>query len=302
MRKQSFIALAVAIFLGLIAVFLVNVYLGAADKQREVASAGTIKVAVANIPLEFGTPVSADKVRFVNWPSDSIPPGVFRSVEELTPMGKVHVALRPMEIGEPILKSKLSGEGGRATLSALLPPDMRAVSIRITDVAGVSGFVLPGDRVDVLLTRAVGEGSPVQVTDILLQNIRVIAIDQDANDKANEPKVAKTATVEVQPYDAQKLALSERVGTLSLALRSVGAAEGQYYSETVSTNDLRGGGGGAAFSMAGFAPADLPPPPQIRRRARVPRAPSLLRQPPLNVEIVRGVTEKKYEVGPYRGS
>ena len=243
MRRQSLIALGIAIFLGVIAVFLVNTYLTSADKQRQVADAGTVKVAVAKVPLAFGTPVTMEKVRFVNWPRDSVPPGVFTTLPELTPAGKTHVALRPMEVGEPILKSKLSGEGGRASLSALLPEDMRAVSIRVTPVAGVAGFVLPGDRVDVLLTRAGAEVA--QVTDILLQNVRVIAIDQSANDTADKPMVAKTATMEVTPYDAQKLALSSTVGALSLALRSVAADQEPGYTETVGVGDLRGGYGGS---------------------------------------------------------
>ena len=193
MRRQTIIILGIAALLGLVAVYLTNIYLLGAEKQQKAQATETLRVAVARVPLSFGTQVTADKVRFVNWPRDSLPAGAFNTIEQLTPTGNVHVALRPMEAGEPILKSKLSGEGGRATLSAILPADMRAVAIRISDVAGVAGFVLPGDRVDVIITRNVGEGSDnaQQVSDVLLQDVRVIAIDQDANDSSDKPTLAR---------------------------------------------------------------------------------------------------------------
>lgn len=306
MRKQSLIVLAVAIFLGLIAVYLVNVYLGSAEKQQRTAAVGLTKVAVAQVPLTFGTPVTAERIRFVDWPASSVPPGAFRSMEELTPMGKVHVALRPIDVGEPIMSSKLSGEGGRASLSALLPADMRAAAIRITDVAGVAGFVLPGDRVDVILTRPAGQGSSEQVAGFLLQNIRVIAIDQDANDTGDKPQLGKTATLEVTPYDAQKLALAQTVGQLSLALRAVEAKPGEAYSEAVGPGDLGGGYGGASFSRAAYTtggaqPAYYPPPIRRRPTRRAAMAPSMLRPATSSVEIVRGTIGTNYEVGRFVG-
>jgi pilus assembly protein CpaB len=305
MRRQSLIVLAIAVFLGLIAVYLVNTYLGAAEKRQQTAAVGLTKVAVALVPLAFGTPVTAERVRFVDWPADSVPVGAFRSIEELAPMGKAHVALRPIEVGEPIMKSKLSGEGGRASLSALLPPDMRAAAIRITDVAGVAGFVLPGDRVDVILTRPAGPASNEQVAGYLLQDIRVIAIDQDANDTGDKPQLGKTATLEVTPYDAQKLALAQTVGQLSLALRAVEAKAGENYSETVDAGDLVGGYGGASFSRAayetaGSAPSYYPTPIRPRRPRRI-APPPMLRPVTASVEIVRGTTGTSYQVGRYKG-
>ena len=304
MRRQSIIVLSIAIFLGLIAVYLVNAYLGSAEKRQQTAAAGLTKVAVAQVPLAFGTPVTAERIRFVNWPADSVPPGAFGSIEELAPMGKVHVALRPIDVGEPIMKSKLSGEGGRASLSALLPPDMRATAIRITDVAGVAGFVLPGDRVDVILTRPAGPGSADQVAGYLLQDIRVIAIDQDANDAGDKPQLGKTATLEVTPYDAQKLALAQTVGQLSLALRAVEAKAGENYSETVDAGDLAGGYGAsfnrAAYQTTADTPAYYPTPIRPRRPRRI-AAPPMLRPLTASVEIVRGTTGTSYQVGRYKG-
>jgi pilus assembly protein CpaB len=111
-----------------------------------------------------------------------------------------------------------STTGERATLSAVVDDGMRALSVRINDVLGVAGFVLPGDRVDILLTRK-------SFTDILLQNVKVLAIDQIADERVEKPSLAKTATLEVNTIDAQKLTLAQTVGSLSLALRAAGSVE-----------------------------------------------------------------------------
>lgn len=303
--KQSLIVLGVAIFLGLIAVYLANIYLGAAE-ERESTDNRVAKVAVARVPLEFGVPVTPEKVQLVDFPISSIPAGAFRSLDQLAPGGNAHVALRPIEVGEPILRSKLSGQGGRASLSALLPPDMRAAAIKISDVSGVAGFVLPGDRVDVFLTRAVGQGTDNrQLTDVLLQDVRVIAIDQDANDNANKPSIGKTATLEVSQVDAQKLMLAQEVGTVSLALRSVKAPQGQQLAERVSSSNLVGGSR-SFVRPASYAPTSYAVPirrvakarPQIAQQARAaaPAAPNTR-----SVQIVRGTAGSDYEVTGYRG-
>ena len=110
------------------------------------------------------------------------------------------------------------GPGEGSTLSAVVDDGMRAMSVRINDVLGVAGFVLPGDRVDIMLTRG-------NFTDILLQNVKILAIGQSTDERAEKPSLAKTATVEVNTVDAQKLTLAQTVGTLSLALRAAGSVE-----------------------------------------------------------------------------
>src|SRR3546814_6537331 len=114
------------------------------------------------------------------------------------------LVLRTLEVNEPVLENKISGFGGKASLAAILSPEMHAVTIRVNDVAGVAGFVLPGDRVDVLLTRdrTGGEGGNVAnnlITDVLLQNVKVLGIDQDANQEKDKPSDAKAVTLEVSP-------------------------------------------------------------------------------------------------------
>jgi len=232
-NRQTLIALGIAIVLGLLAVFLANSFLS--GKERQAYAGGTTKVAVAAAPLAYGTDITPDKIRFVDYPNTSLPPGAFTKATDLTDPAKKRVALMPIAINELILPNKISAPGQGASISALLPDGMRAATVRINDVSGVAGFIQPNDSVDVLITRNVDSQ---EVTDVLLQNIHVIAMGHQATDAGGKPISARTATLEVAPIDAQKLALGEAAGSLSLVLRKPGEAPDPVV-ETVSMNDLR---------------------------------------------------------------
>ncbi len=299
MRRQTLIALGIAVLLGLFAVYLANAFLTRTEQKAVVTPTGMTKVAVAAVPLDYGVEITPDKVRFADYPASSIPPGSFRTVSQLLPAGKRRVALRPMLVNEPILATKISGEGQGASIASLLPDGKRAAAVRINDVSGVAGFVQPNDSVDVLITRQVAGSDDVQLTDVLLQNIRVIATDQDAQGADGKPALAKTATLEVDPLDAQKLALAQQVGQLSLVLRKPGEEQNNPTIETVSLQDLRyslyGGPRGPRPASYGTAPARRPV--VVRRAAPVVRAPP--RPSTSNVQIVRGTEGNNYEVGDY---
>ena len=128
-----------------------------------------------------------------------------------------------IETNEPILNTKITGSGQRATLSALIADGKKASTLRVNDVDGVAGFVLPGDRVDVILSRQLDKGSAVN--DVVLKNAKVLAIDQLADERADKPSLAKAVTLEVDIAGAQKLSLAGQIGTLSLALRKAGDSE-----------------------------------------------------------------------------
>jgi len=184
-------------------------------------------IVIATQQLRYGTVLTKDHLREINWPEESIPKGAVQTIDDLLNQNGKIVALSFMEIGEPVLQWKVTGPGQRATLSAMLDEGRKAVSIRVNEVLGVGGFVLPGDHVDVLLTRTEQTTSGSKktnnsYTDILLQNIRVLAVDQMADDRNDKPALARTVTVEVDIMDAQKLVLASTVGTLSLTLRSAG--------------------------------------------------------------------------------
>lgn len=310
MNRQTIIALGVAVVLGLAAVFFANSYLN--KSEQKAYAGGTTKVAVASAPMNYGTDVTSDKVRFVDYPNVSLPPGAFTNAATLMPPGKKRVALMPIAVNEPILASKISAEGQGASIAALLPDGKRAASVRINDVSGVAGFVQPNDSVDVLITRTISNGDrAAQLTDVLLQNVRVIAIDQQAKNADGSPKVAKTATLEVNPLDAQKLALAQQVGDLSLVLRKPGEQDNPVV-ETVSMNDLRynmyggarypapavvgslGGAIGGAMNQSAAQISGAPRPVYRRAVAKPRSAPANVAR---QVEIYRGTTSDQVKVG-----
>ena len=313
MRRQTLIALGVAIILGLIAVFLANTYLTGREKQLANSPEGMVRVAVAALPLAYGAEISPDKVRFVNYPQTSLPPGTYKSMDELLPEGKRRVALRPIQVNQPLLASDLSGSGQNASIAALLPDGMRAATVSINDVSGVAGFVKPNDTVDVLITRQPigGDGAAQgqQVTDVLLQNIRVIAMDQAASSNG-QPVVSRTATLELTPLDAQKVALGQQLGQLSLVLRKPGVEQNIPSVETVSLDDLRysyysgqrppvGAGAPAASPPAAVRQARVARITQPRRPAPRPAGPAPVVRPTNTVDVTRGTQTSTYEVGGY---
>lgn len=314
MKRETIIGLGVAVILGIVAVFLANTYLSGRERRLADSPEGMIRVAVASVPLGYGTEISPDKVRFVNYPATSLPPGTFRSLEELSPGGKTRVALRPILVNQPLLAADLSGEGQAASIAALLPDGMRAASVRINDVSGVAGFVKPNDTVDVLITRqpisGQGGANGGQVTDVLLQNVRVIAMDQNATGTDGQPQLSRTATLEVTPLDAQKLALGQNLGQLSLVLRKPGQEQNIPKVDTVSLDDLRY----SYYSSVppSGAPASMAPAPTAAQQARVQRLVRPVRTaprptvraappaPPANtVDVTRGTQTSTYEVGGY---
>lgn len=228
-----------AVVFGLLAVFIAQVWLNNqasmqarnAPKQTQVASQ---TVVVAKQPLRFGTELNASMLQEAPWPSDSLPAGAFAKINDIMSGGR-RVVLAAIEANEPVLALKITGAGQRATLSALVKPGMKAVTIRVNDVEGVGGFVLPGDHVDIVLTRQLEKGSAT--TQVVLQNTRVLAVDQVADDRAAKATVAKSVTLEVDTVDAQKLWLSSSVGSLSLLLRKAGETA-ETKTRKVTLNDL----------------------------------------------------------------
>ena len=223
MKSRSILVLAGALLIGLIAVLIVNgVFSGVEQQQQKIAEQNRmIRIVVASQALAFGTPLSSQNVRLVNWPANSQPDGAFTSIEEAT---KSRVALRPIVAGEPVLASKVSGANGRATLSANLPVGQLAFAVPISDITSAGGFIRPGDVVDVLVTRRIpGDGSSEmdKMTDVVLESIPVLGIDQVSDENKTDPAIGKSATLQVDTFGAQKLALAQQLGVLTLALRNV---------------------------------------------------------------------------------
>jgi pilus assembly protein CpaB len=227
-RTSTVIMIAFAVGFGLIAVFLANSWLNnrAAEQMRNLeaqqnATNPAATIVVASRPLRFGEELSSMALREIPWPPNSLPPGSFSKISELTSTKRK--VLSPIDVNEPILAAKITGPGQRATLSAMLTDGMKAVTIRVDDVADVAGFILPGDRVDVVLTQPREKKSPI--TDVVLLNVRVLGVDQVADERVDKPSVVKAVTLEVDEIGGQKLALASRVGTMALLLRKAGDRE-----------------------------------------------------------------------------
>ena len=225
MRASTIVMIGFAVVFGLLAVFIAQVWLNnqasmqAMNYEANKKPQSTRTIVVAKEPLRFGTELSAAMLQEVPWPSESLPSGAFTTIKDILSGGR-RVVLSAIEANEPVLALKITGAGQRATLSALVKPGMKAVTIRVNDVEGVGGFVLPGDHVDVVLTRQIDKGSAT--TDVVLQNTRVLAVDQSADERTFKATVAKSVTLEVDTVEAQKVWLASSVGSLSLLLRKAG--------------------------------------------------------------------------------
>jgi pilus assembly protein CpaB len=274
MNARTIATLAVAILLGLIAVILVRGYLGGARAPpgAQQAQVATVPVVVAAKPIDRGVSLTPELLKVVRYPADASPPDAFQNVAQLTgPNQAGRLALRSMSLNEPLLASKISGPGGKLTLATTVNPGMRAVSLGSNDIAGVAGFVLPGDKVDILFTRGVeGGGTIVQA---LAQDVLVLGIDQSANDESDKPAVARAVTVEVTPQQAAVITLARSVGQMSLTLRHV-ADDAPLARQVTTVADLGYGG--------------------PRLRAARGRAPVAL----IEVRVTRGVDTTGYSVAP----
>ena len=240
MRASTIVMIGFAVVFGLLAVFIAQVWLNnqanmqARNFEANKKTTAMQTVVVAKQPLRFGTELNASMLEEVPWPAATMPSGAFSKISDVLHGGR-RVVLTAIEPNEAVLSLKITGPGQRATLSALVKPGMKAVTIRVNDVEGVGGFVLPGDRVDVVLTRQIDKGSAS--TEVVLQNARVLAVDQSADERAAKAAVAKSVTLEVSTVEAQKVWLASSVGNLSLLLRKAGeTAESK--TRKITLNDL----------------------------------------------------------------
>lgn len=207
----------------------------AATVQPAAPTIETVPVVVATGQLQYGQKLTEKNLKIVQFAKESAPPNAFSKIEDLISESDNRIVLRSIDPSEPILKSKVTGFGERATISAQLTPGMRAFTLRIDSVSGVAGFLLPNDRVDIFMTRNNADGLSAN---LLMQNVKVIAVDQFSDKESNQARVARTATVEVSPKDAQALALAQQVGRLTLSLRQIDEIETTDEPSVVRLKDI----------------------------------------------------------------
>jgi pilus assembly protein CpaB len=292
-RSSNFLILAFAVILGGVAAFLARSWLQShstrADGQK------TVSILVANETLGFGAPIGAKDVRAIDWPAQSSPEGSFASFADLTKSGR-RIALSTFVRDEPIISSKVSAPDQRASLSAVIEKGKRAVTVAVDDVRGVAGFIFPGDFVDVALTRSDNSNGPQNFSEVILQHVKVLAIDQMAGERQEHPTVAKAVTVEVNPDQALRILLAANIGKLSLILRQP-AEVALGPDAKVTDRDL-----------LGTDEAQAPPPPpnpnlptvQAQPAAFPPPPPSPPPAPPESatrkITVVRSVKSEQYDV------
>ncbi len=215
-RYGALIALVLAIGCGLLAVVLANKWLSARSRQIGESTAEvnpSVRVVVAARDLNIGTPLSAENVVLTEWPKASVPKGAFHAIEEI----KDRTVISRLWAGEPVMAAQLAAPGSGAGMVATIAPGMRAMAIKVDEVSGVGGFILPNTYVDVI---AVDGDNKAKSVKTLLNRIKVLAIAQETYTEDGKPKIVKTVTLELQPREAENLALQMSDGGIYLALRN----------------------------------------------------------------------------------
>jgi pilus assembly protein CpaB len=200
-------------------------------------------VLVAGANLQPGHALTSDQVRWEKWPSASVDASFItkRSVVSISEAVKGTVVRMPLMSGQPITSTAIVHGNAAGFMSALLMPDMRAVSIIISADSGAGGFILPNDHVDVILARKLEGNPPRVVAKTILSDVRVLAVDQTfKQDKDTKTVIGKTATLELTPGQAQSVAAAENLGTISLSLRPLADTDTPMASNLPGDEDRNG--------------------------------------------------------------
>ena len=231
MDKKKLLLLVGALIIAIGTAFMArSVFTGAGAPQADAAGINPNgpKVLVAQRALPVGTIITADAMSFQAWPKEMVRDAYYISGEADLSKLLGTVVRFPITAGEPITQGTLVTPGDRGFLAAALGPGMRAVTVPVSAQAGVGGFVFPGDHIDLVLTQTVKgiEGQPLKASETFLRNLRVLATDQSAESVIVDGKTVvrkfKTVTIEVTPKMAEKIAVAQTIGTLTLSLRALG--------------------------------------------------------------------------------
>jgi len=272
MQNRLRFAMLIAISFGLLAAYGIFSFLRQQRLESERFRSSLQNVVVTTKDVPSGTTITSDMVKTTSYLKSSIPPGAFSSLQQVT--GKI--AKTTLTAGEPILPSRL---GDKAGLTVLLTPGHRAIAVRVNEIIGVSGFIVPNDRVDVIALvappSATNEAAK-QISKIVLQNKRVLSVAQTVNEpKDGKPQVASSITLELTPEEAEKLSLASIEGQIVLALRSA-QDENIVLTKGSTTRDL--------LNLA------APPPPPVPIVAPPPPPPARYR-----VELYTGSKRSEFE-------
>ena len=245
------------IFLSLLmaggAAFVANEWIVASVMPDQAGKEDSAHVVAAAVPIPFATKVEERHLKLVEIPEGITPEGFFGTIEEV--VGQVSTT--KISRGEILVAERFRPHSAGSTLAALVDKNMRAVTVRVDDVVGVAGFLLPGNTVDVLASRRVS--GKRAITETILKNIKVLAVDQQATAEENEPVIVRAVTLEMLPKQAEVLFRARTEGTIQLTLR----------------NPLE---------------QEIVPPPAPPKKRVVRRTPTKRPPPPTEVIVIRGTT------------
>ena len=232
MRMATMISLGASAALGVGALLVAKVWLPSQTQHSQTTAAAAMPAGVPMVitasAVAYGERLDASHLRVVNVPAAAVPQGAFSSIRQVVGQpGGPPVALQSIAAHEAVLPTRISGPGARPTLAASITQGMRAYTIGITDILGGGGHIMPGDRVDVVLTRELPGDNETRgrrlISSVITQDVKVLGMDLNVDPDSDHPAVAHTATLELSPQDTIRLALAAQAGTLSLALRPAGS-------------------------------------------------------------------------------
>jgi pilus assembly protein CpaB len=295
-NKRFFVVLAGALVFGLLAAVSVNRYLS----NAQAFSKDMTRVAVAKVAIPLGTKIVAEQVMMVQFPRESMPDGTFENADKLA--GRV--AIMNIAAREPITDSRLAPEGTAGGLSAVIPEGYRAMTVKVDDVVGISGFIMPGTLVDVVVVITPEDASrgAGPISKIVLQNIKVLANGQNIDKPENQRDVnsVKAVTLQVTPEQAEKLALATSEGRLQLVMRN-SIDQGDEETTGVNKQKLLGGEHAMPAPEPGSLKSEQPKseikPRPVRRvnvepetKRTAPQAP-----PRASVEVIEGAKKRNVD-------
>ena len=294
-NKRFFIVLVGALIFGVLAAVSVSRYLSSAQAYTKNLN----KIAVAKVAIPLGSKIIPEQIMVVQFPKESTPDGAFESPEKLAGrVAVVNIAAR-----EPITEARLAPEGTAAGLSAVIPEGYRAMTVKVDDAAGISGFIMPGTLVDVVVVIDPREGSGNQnpISKIVLQNIKVLANGQNIDKPKDEREAnsVKAVTLQVTPEQAEKLALATTEGKLQLVMRNQ-IDQGDEQTTGVDKRGLLTGENAKPAPEPGSLKSEQPKQEAkpVRRSAPVAKpaaAPAPQATPRASVEMIEGAKKRSVE-------
>jgi pilus assembly protein CpaB len=255
-KRRGTLLIFLSLLMAVGAAFVANEWVVARVMPGQTAQDDKAHVVAAAVPIPFATKVEDRHVQLIEMPEGLTPDGYFETIEEVVGM----VSTTKITRGEILVAERFRAHSAGSTLAALVNENMRAVTVRVDDVVGVAGFLLPGNTVDVLSSRKIPNQRAV--TETILKNIKVLAVDQQATAEENEPVIVRAVTLEMLPEQAEDLFRARTEGTIQLTLRNPLEPE--------------------------YVPPPAPPPKRVVRRPAPKRTPQ-----PAEVTVIRGTTVGK---------